>query len=212
MTKDQPRRKQSRDARRVQLIEATIETMALRGYARTTLTEVARTAGLSHGLVNFHFETKEKLLTETLVYLYEEYRLNWTGFLAAAGPSPAAQLDAMLRADFQPEICTPTRLAAWCSFWGEAQARPLYQERCGANDDIYNEKMEQIVAALLAQSGAPGNAARIARVIRITTEGIWLDMMTLSQPYDAAEGLATVHTCVAAFFPQHFGENGLLQG
>ena len=53
-------RKLSREARRSQLIEATIETLAARGYARTTLTEVAKQAGLSHGLVNFHFETKEK--------------------------------------------------------------------------------------------------------------------------------------------------------
>ena len=71
-----PPRKMSRESRRAQLIESTIETLALRGYARTTLTEVARTAGLSHGLVNFHFETKEKLLSETLGYLAEEYRLN----------------------------------------------------------------------------------------------------------------------------------------
>lgn len=50
-----PRRKLSRDARREQLIAATIEVLAKRGYARTTLTEVANQAGLSHGLVNFHF-------------------------------------------------------------------------------------------------------------------------------------------------------------
>ena len=99
-------RKQSRAARRQQLIEATIDTIAAQGYARTTLTDVARQAGISHGLVNFHFETKERLLNETLQYLAEEYRQNWTAALAAAGPSPAEQLDAMLRADFDPAICT----------------------------------------------------------------------------------------------------------
>ena len=72
-------RKMPRDARRLQLIEATIETIARFGYSRTTMSEVARMAGLSHGLVNFHFQTKENLLTETLLYLSEEYRQNWTG-------------------------------------------------------------------------------------------------------------------------------------
>ena len=38
-------RKQSRAARRQQLIEATIETIAAQGYSRTTLTDVARQAG-----------------------------------------------------------------------------------------------------------------------------------------------------------------------
>ena len=79
-TEPQPR-KMSRDTRRAQLIEATIETLALRGYARTTLTEVARMAGLSHGVVNFHFDTKEKLLSETLALLAEEFRLNWQAYM-----------------------------------------------------------------------------------------------------------------------------------
>src|SRR5688572_25056886 len=125
-------RKLSRDARRTQLIEATIEVLASRGYARMTLTEVARAAGLSHGLVNFHFTSKERLLEETLRYLSEEYRANWTAALEGAPDRPAAQLDAMIRADFNPAICTPGRLSAWCAFWGEAQSRPMYQAECGS--------------------------------------------------------------------------------
>jgi AcrR family transcriptional regulator len=205
-----PRRKLPRDARRVQLIEATIEVLALRGYARTTLTGVARQAGLSHGLVNFHFETKEKLLTETLLHLAEEYRLNWVAALVAAGSRPAQKLDALIRADFNPEICTPAKLSAWCSFWGEAQSRPMYQERCGSNDQIYNEQMEAICAELLKEAGVSGDAARTARVLRVTTEGVWLDMMTMNEPYDRHEALATVFCCAEAFFPQHFSSNGLI--
>lgn len=203
-----PPRKQSRDTRRVQLIEATIETLAEMGYARTTLTAVARRAGLSHGLVNFHFETKEKLLTETMLYLAEEYRQNWTAALDAAGPSAAERLDAMLRADFNPAICTPARLAAWCSFWGEAQSRPLYQEACGSNDDAYNLRLEQACAALIAEGGYAHNAARAARVLRVTTEGVWLDLMTMTRPYGRDEALATLMTCAGAFFPRHFSERG----
>ena len=204
-----PPRKLSRAARRLQLIEATIEVLARNGYARMTLGDVARQAGLSHGLVNFHFESKEKLLSETLLYLAEEYRMNWTGGLAAAGPDPAAQLDALLRADFNPGICTPQRLSAWCSFWGEAQARPFYQERCGSNDDRYIEVIEAICARLVAQDGLDLDPARVARVLRVTMEGVWLDLMTMSPPYDAAEGLATVRTCATAFFPRHFTPGGL---
>lgn len=199
-----PPRKLPRDARRAQLIEATIAVLAVRGYARTTLSEVARQAGLSHGLVNFHFETKEKLLAETLLVLAEEYRENWTGALAAAGENPAAQLDALLRADFTDGICTPERLAAWCSFWGEAQSRPLYQERCGSNDEHYNRTMEKIVARLMAEGGYRGDPARVARVLRVTVEGTWLDLMTINQPYSREEALASVMVCAAAFFPDHF--------
>jgi TetR/AcrR family transcriptional repressor of bet genes len=206
---DAPPRKMSRETRRQQLIEATIETLALRGYASTTLTEVARTAGLSHGLVNFHFETKEKLLAETLLYLSEEYRLNWQTYLQAAGPTPAAQLHALLRADLDPAICRPSRLSAWLAFWGEAQGRPMYQARAGVNDETYNTQMEGICARLMAEGGYTGSPIRIARIIRLTTEGVWLDMITMRAPYDVAESQATIYTCAATFFPRHFGPDGL---
>lgn len=197
-------RKQSRDSRRLQLIEATIETLARRGYARTTLTDVARCAGISHGLVLFHFATKEGLLAETLRHLAAGYRDNWTAALAAAPATPQGQLAALLAADFNPAVCTPSRLAAWCSFWGEAQSRPLYQAECGAKDDDYNARLESICAALIAADGRPLNPERVARVLRVAIEGVWLDLMTMTSPYSRAEAQATVVTAAAAFFPRHF--------
>lgn len=194
----------SREARRGQLIEATIETIAARGLARATLTEVARAAGLSHGLVLFHFETKEKLLAETLAFLAEEYRLNWQGALDAAGTDPAAQLAALIEADFAPGICTPARLAAWCAFWGEAQSRPLYQQSCGEKDEAYTLTLESICARLVAAGGYGHDPARVARIIRLAIEGAWLDLMTMARPYSLAEARATAATAAAIAFPRHF--------
>jgi AcrR family transcriptional regulator len=199
-----PPRKLSRDARRRQLIEATIFVIAARGFARTTLTEVAKVAGLSHGLVNFHFQSKELLLSETLIYLSEEYHENWQAAVDAAGDDPAAQLDAMIRADFTAELCTPGRLSAWCAFWGETQSRPLYQEKCGPNDKRYIAKLESLCAALLRKDNSPRQADRVARVIRVTSEGVWLDIVTQQSPYSRDEALQTVLCAAAAFFPRHF--------
>lgn len=207
---DRPPRTLSREARRVQLIEATIETLAERGFSRTTLTEVARTAGLSHGLVLFHFETKEKLLAETLAYLAEEYRANWTGALAQAGDDPARQLNALIEADFNLSVFTPARLSAWCAFWGEAQSRPLYQALCGSKDEDYNRRMEAICARLIVEGDYGGSPERLARIARVTIEGVWLDQMTMQTPYATAEALATVRLCVARLFPRHFDETGVL--
>lgn len=212
-TDDNPKgpRKLSREARRVQLIESTIEVMARNGFARTTLTEVARQAGLSHGLVNFHFSTKEGLLSETLAHLADEYRRNWEDALNDAPDSPAAKLDAMIRADFEASICTPVRLSAWCSFWGEAQARPFYQASCGANDDLYNSTLEDLCRDITREGGYPADPILIGRGLRVMLEGIWLEMMTTSRPYDRRAGLKTIHACVAAFFPKHFDAEGLIR-
>ncbi|AWD22776.1 hypothetical protein B6K69_14725 [Fuscovulum blasticum] len=199
-----PPRTRSREVRRSQLIEATIETMAARGFARTTLTEVARMAGLSHGLVLFHFETKEKLLAETLAYLAEEYRRNWQDALAAAGDDPAAQLAALIEADFAPGICTPARLAAWCAFWGEAQSRPMYQESYGDKDEEYIRALEAICARLNEAGGYGHDVPRIARILRLTIEGAWLDLMTMARPYTVSEARDTARAAAGLCFPRHF--------
>ncbi|MFZ1679384.1 MAG: TetR family transcriptional regulator C-terminal domain-containing protein [Rhizobiaceae bacterium] len=207
---DRSRRKLSRDARRRQLIEATIDTIARRGYARTTLTDVAQTAGLSHGLVNFHFETKEKLLTETLLYLAQEYRDNWIAALDSVGTDPAEQLDALVRADFSEHVCSPERLSAWCAFWGEAQCRPIYQQECGSNDVEYAQVLEGICERLAVTCQTAYDPRHVARVLRVTMEGVWLDLMTTTTPYSRDEARRTVYTCAAAFFPCHFRPNGLI--
>ena len=199
----------SREARRIQLIESTIDTIAARGYARTTLTDVAKAAGLSHGLVLFHFQSKERLLQETLVYLAEEYRQNWEAALTRVGDAPAEQLNALIDADFNPLICTPQRLAAWCAFWGEAQSRPMYQALCGEKDEDYNRRLEDICQRISDLGQYNRDPVHVARMIRVIIEGTWLELMTTAEPYSPDDALTTVRTCVALCFPDHFTPEGL---
>lgn len=203
-------RKVSREQRRRQLIDATMRVLARKGYASTTLSDVAAEAGVSHGLVNFHFDTKEQLLTETLLFMAEEYRSNWMAALTQAGPTPAEQLDALLKADYEPAICTQEHLACWLSFWGEVQSRPIYQQECASNDRRYIDKLEEICAALNTEGAYGLDVARTARVIRLVNEGLWLDMLSMQKPYSREEAVGTLRACVAAFFPRHFNGTGLM--
>jgi hypothetical protein len=50
---------------------------------------------------------------------------------------------------------------------------------------------------------------QVARIIRLTIEGVWLDLMTMAAPYSREEGLATARTSAALCFPDHFAATGL---
>lgn len=204
-TVERPRRTLGRDQRRQQVIEATISVIASRGLARLTLTDVARAAAISHGLVLFHFASKENLLAETLAYLADEYQRNWEAAVLAAGQDARDQLQAMIEADFQPAITTPARLAAWCAFWGEAQSRPAYQDICGERDARQIARMESLCEALVRDGGYALDPVHAARILRLVVEGTWLDMMTTESPYSPAEGRQTVATALCLCFPRHFG-------
>jgi AcrR family transcriptional regulator len=51
-----------KESRRTQLIEATIDSLARHGFAEFTLAQVAKSARLSQGIVNFYFRSKEALI------------------------------------------------------------------------------------------------------------------------------------------------------
>jgi AcrR family transcriptional regulator len=59
---EQPvRRTRNPQARRAAILEAARSVFAERGYPRATIREIARRAGVTHGLVVMHFSTKEQL-------------------------------------------------------------------------------------------------------------------------------------------------------
>jgi TetR/AcrR family transcriptional repressor of bet genes len=184
--------------------------LSRKGYSQTTLSNVAAEAGVSHGLVNFHFESKEKLLSETLLFMAEEYRQNWRAALAAAGARAADRLAAILAADFNDAICTQERIACWCSYWGEVQSRPIYQQECSANDSLYIAELEGICAQIIAEGGYVLDARRTARALRFTSEGLWNDMLSMNEPYTREEALKTLFALAAVFFPRHFTPEGPL--
>lgn len=198
-------RRSAKAQTRQELIEATIESLAKRGYEATTLADVASGAGLSRGIVNFHFETKEKLLVETLRHLADEYRGHWRGAVRAAGPDPAARLWALASADFDRKVCTTKKLAAWCAFWGEAKSRPTYRELCSANDEEYQTTVVDLVGRL----AAPGqDAPALARALVCLLEGLWLNLMMAPKDFRREQALACVHVHLATVFPAHFTTAG----
>ena len=84
------KRTASKEQRQEQLILATIQSVASRGLPETTMATVSAEAGLSQGIINLHFHSKERLLVETLRYIADEYRNTWKKALAGAGAEDTA--------------------------------------------------------------------------------------------------------------------------
>ena len=198
-------RKASKEVRRAQLIEATIDSLAKRGYSETTMADVADGAGLSRGIVNFHFESKEKLLVATLQYMADEYAAHWRAALQKAGPEPANQLKALVAADFDRAICTKRKLAAWCAFWGEAKSRPTYQALCGARDAAYQNFFVELCRSLTEEAGYDLDPQSIALALSATLEGLWLRLMMGTEDITREIALNAAMQFLATAFPKHYG-------
>jgi TetR/AcrR family transcriptional repressor of bet genes len=208
---DRKSRKASKETRQQQLIEATIDSLAKRGYSDTTLANVADGAKLSRGIVNFHFESKEKLLVATLQYMADEYASHWNAALEKAEASPAGRIWALVNADFDRKICTKRKLAAWCAFWGEAKSRPTYQALCGASDLNYQNTFVTLCAELKAEGGYAYDPEPMALGICSMMEGLWFRLM-MNDGLTREKALGTVIEYVAVAFPKHISKDGIKAG
>jgi len=197
-------RKASKETRRLQLIEATIDSLARRGYSETTMADVADGAGLSRGIVNFHFESKEKLLVATLQFMADEYSAHWRAALLSAGDDPARQLAALVASDFDRSICNKRKLAAWCAFWGEAKSRPTYQALCGARDEAYQRVFIELCRQLKAAGGYDFDAQSTALALSAMLEGLWLRLMMGTEDVTRESALHAASDFLASVFPRHF--------
>jgi TetR/AcrR family transcriptional repressor of bet genes len=201
-------RKQSKEVRRLQLIEATIDSLAKRGYSETTMADVADGAGLSRGIVNFHFESKEKLLVATLQFMADEYAAHWRAALQKAGADAAGQLAAVVAADFDRTICNKRKLAAWCAFWGEAKSRPTYQALCGARDAAYQNVIIDLCGALKEDAGYAYEPQATALALAAMLEGLWLRLMMGAEDVTRESALQAANEFLVIAFPRHYARAG----
>lgn len=201
------RRTASRAARRQQLINATMKCIARKGMSSTTLGDVAKEAGLSQGIVNLHFESKDNLLNETLRSLADEYKAQFDKTLERSGPHPAAQLRAVMELDFRPSICDRQKLALWFAYWGEAKSQPAYRKICDESDRYYDDVVEQLCAAVIAEGNYKEvSAATVANALTSMTNGLWLSCLISPQTWNRHESMDAVMSYLRSVFPKHFSE------
>lgn len=199
------RRTEAKAVRRQQLIEATIDSIARHGIGGTTMSTVTEGAGLSIGLVNFHFKTKQKLLEETLLYLAREHHGQWKKAHRSGELSAPQRLEAIVASHFHPRICTQRKLSVWFAFYGEAGRRDVYRSLI---EDIDTERFETTIALIREIRDSGGYAGPAPRQVALGLEslydGMWLNILLYPSEYRRSAGKDHVMAYLASLFPRHF--------
>ena len=198
------RRTASKEERQVQLIKATIRSVAKRGLSLTTMATVASEAKLSQGIINLHFKSKKRLLEETLRFVVDEYRAAWHKALDSSGNSAAEKLEAMLSVDFDKRICQPNKLAVWFAFWGESRSRLTYRKIYSERAREYKQVLTGLCEALASQGGYDINAEHVATGLVAMHAGLWLDLLLSPSEMTLERGRDISRSYLGGVFPEHF--------
>jgi betaine-aldehyde dehydrogenase len=162
-------RDEPEEARRAQLIEVTIDSLADVGYVGTTLAQIARRAGVSPGLVAHYFGEKDGLLEAAFRTLARNLAVRMRARLALAG-TPRGRVQAVIDINLAPEEFDQRTGTAWLAFWGQVlhvrglkRVQKAYQRRMLSN--LRNDLRSLIPAA---------EARTLAGMIAAMIDGVWL--------------------------------------
>ena len=203
------KRTEPKEKRRLQLIQATMRSIASHSLSGTTVSTVSREAGLSRGIINLHFQSKENLLLETLSHVVDEYRMLWEDALEKSGNSSADRLRALVNVDFHRSVCDRNKLAVWFAFWSETKSRPTYRKLCADRDRDYDAVLLKLCTDITVEGGYQNiDPEMAARGLAALTEGLWLDMLVNPRMMSRKKAHKTSMTYLSHLFPRHFAVGG----
>lgn len=194
-----------REARREQLIQSTIESIGKHGMSGTTMKTVTGIAGMSMGIVNFHFQSKETLYKETLRYLGEEHSDQWRWTVSDTALSASDKLLAIVDAHFHPDICNRKKLAVWFAFYGEAANRAAYREIMSTLDDERLDYSRELCRQIIKEGGYRNLTPEgVADTLEGLYDGFYLNIMIYPDSFSRDDAKTRIHQFLATTFPDHF--------
>ncbi len=194
----------NRRVRRQQMIHATISSIFEHGFSGTTLETVTKGAKLSHGVVDFHFESKEDPYDQALGFLAQEHDTLWYEAMLDAGSEPVQQLTAIVESAFHSRVCSPEKLAVWYAFWGQAKYRPNYIKIHSSHDELRFVQISRLCSEIAKEGGYEAvDPASVARGLEALIDGLWLSLLMYPKGSNRQKARNDAMAYLAAAFPRH---------
>ena len=155
--------------RRRDLVKAAYQTFLEYGLSGTTVARIGARAGMSHGIVNYYFKSKDHLLSGVIRYAFQLILRDSILFLREA-KTPRERISAVIAGNFPAELFNLETASAWISFFAEV---PTNSEFARLQDRFYRRLRSNLVYHL-KQLTSPSHAERIALGISVWIDGLWL--------------------------------------
>ena len=150
--------------RRTQILTAAYRVAAERGLTGIRISEVATRAGVSHGLVLYHFKSKRGLVLALLDWLLASTTVLHLGDDILALESPFDQLRALLRQEMHRLSSEPRRIRLTFDYWSASIRDATIRSRMRTEFARYRAAFRPFAQAVIA--------ANPERFCGVTAEGL----------------------------------------
>jgi AcrR family transcriptional regulator len=137
------------EKRRSQIVDIAIQTIATQGFSQASLAEIARKAGISKGVISYHFDGKEELVEEILRSLLRK-PAEFIKERVSRAETALERLRAYVEANFDFMKANRVGYVALVDLWGQRDAG-----RNSLNADAY-EPSRHYLAHILEEGQRTG--------------------------------------------------------
>jgi len=177
--------------RRAALVDATIDCIGRAGSLDVTVSQIAKTAGMSSALAHHYFGTKEQIFLSAMRHLLGLYGQSVRTALRSAS-TPRDRLDALVRANFDTDQFSRPVVSAWLNFYVQAHLSTEAQRLLS----IYQNRLRSnLLSCLRPLIGARAEAG--AEMLAAQIDGLYIRSALRSEMTDPKQTQDTALDLVA---------------
>ncbi|MDC0660781.1 TetR/AcrR family transcriptional regulator [Leisingera sp. SS27] len=204
------KRKVDKDLHREVLLDATASVILKHGVSGTTISRIQEESGLSRGMINLHFQSKDNLIRELAIHLTQAYNDAWQSFTSQAPQAvstpedAAARLQALFATDFSEDVLNERSARLTFAFRAEPDLQALgpgYTETRGTD---LHDHVRSCCQVLCEACGTQGDPERVAMAIMSLLEGLWTDFHAHPREFSRENAVEICRITARAFFPGYF--------
>jgi len=169
-TTTEPKQDRSRLTRQ-RILEATVESLATRGWDATTVSVVASDAGTSRGALQHHFPTREDLIVAALDHMFEQ---RWLGVDAATAPDLVGRDRVGHVLQLVVDLYVSPLFRAALQVWTAAAADPVLRERIAPLERKFGRGVHAMTVRLLEVDDADPRARALIQASLDMARGLAL--------------------------------------
>lgn len=170
--------------RRQDLVEAAYLTFLEHGMQGMTMARIGERAGMSHGIVNYYFKTKDELLGAVMRKSVMSVMGEVLRRLRLAS-TPRERVSAIIAGNFPPELFTLEIARAWVSYYA-MMGQSAEFERVQRAADF---RLASNLTHALKQMTDDTTAKDIAQSVMMMIDGAWLRH---ARSYDGVDAAAVI--------------------
>jgi transcriptional repressor BetI len=170
--------------RRQDLIKAAYAAFREFGFRGLTMARIGKQAGMSHGIINYYFKSKDELLIAMMRYGNGLIMKDVVRILRDA-KTPVERLDAIIEGNFPADLYDRAAANAWVSFYSAVPEHPEFERL----QTMFYRRLDSNLHDCLRSLTSRAEAEIIVKGISIMIDGLWMRCALEKEGLDRIEAI-----------------------